>query len=786
MRLKHAHTIKSQSDKLEILNDSTASTSSNTTASLPHADLCEDDINISSSLTENEHLPEVHFPDEIDTHPIPSNTGMNKNSSPYVTFGAKLYSFPDVSRNRANEIISDVDQLITVALNTIEEDVIKAFSSFNHANDITEKIKDSIRQQRAGLDKLKSEWLCLREFGRHKTYIPPVSFLIGERQEVIPKKGIQVLKMVSVTAEFIPIRLVLQRFFEIPGMFTETIGYMNSLMNDNALISNFIQGSLWKETILNFSGKIVLPLFLYFDDYENNNPLGSHKGISKCGAVYLSIPCLPPQVASKIENIFLFILFNTLDRKVFHNKIIFSKAMDELKYLEQHGIEINLPDMNTRIYFKLSLILGDNLGLHSLLGFVESFNASTCCRFCSIQKQQMKIVFEETDCPIRTKSSYETDLLKNNAKLTGITESCIFHAIPDFHVTKNLSVDVMHDILEGVCQYDLGKILHHFIIEKKLFTLEVANFYISGLHYGITKNKPPEILLTQLKLKKLTMSASEMLTLIRYFTLIFGCLIKLDNEYWELVIQLRQLVEMAISPLLHINASHIFQENVSEYLKLLHSLFPNSLKPKHHFLLHYSRVFLIAGPLWKISSMRFESKNREAKIISRTAVCRVNVCRTIAIKHQLRFNYRLLSNEIISTRSSFDGVQEAYLTGLPDIQSYMNVLPAAIQRSEVISTVKKLRFDGVELYKNCIIMVPSEDGPLFYQVTELFVVGKENFTIIAKLLHDIYFNYHMQSYEILTNNFEWKSIGKDDLYGCIVTHKVRVNDGKHYIVKCWS
>lgn len=136
------------------------------------------------------------------------------------------------------------------------------------------------------------------------------------------------------------------------------------------------------------------------------------KGISKCGAVYLSIPCLPPRLASKINNIFLFILFNTLDRKVFSNSIIFSKVIDELQYLENNGIVLSHNGENKCIYFKLSLILGDNLGLHSILGFTESFQASRFCRFCNIDKKNMQNVFYEDNTLLRTKANYYTDLLK--------------------------------------------------------------------------------------------------------------------------------------------------------------------------------------------------------------------------------------------------------------------------------------------------------------------------------------------------------------------------------------
>lgn len=98
---------------------------------------------------------------------------------------------------------------------------------------------------------------------------------------------------------------------------------------------------------------MIFPLFLYFDEFEPNNPLGSHRGIAKCGAVNVSIPCLPPEFQSKLDNIFLFSLFNTLDREKFKNDSIFSKIIEELDFLETTGITVNDGQLELQIYFSL-------------------------------------------------------------------------------------------------------------------------------------------------------------------------------------------------------------------------------------------------------------------------------------------------------------------------------------------------------------------------------------------------------------------------------------------------
>lgn len=84
---------------------------------------------------------------------------------------------------------------------------------------------------------------------------------------------------------------------------------------NNSIISNFVQSKIWKVKILKNPNKMLFPLFLYYDDFEVNDPLGSHSGSQMLGAVYISIPCLPSELISSLENIFLALLFKTDDKK---------------------------------------------------------------------------------------------------------------------------------------------------------------------------------------------------------------------------------------------------------------------------------------------------------------------------------------------------------------------------------------------------------------------------------------------------------------------------------------
>lgn len=81
------------------------------------------------------------------------------------------------------------------------------------------------------------------------------------------------------------------------------------------------------------------------------------------------------------------------------------------------------------------------------------------CRFCKTSKKDCNIQTSQNNDSLRNMANYSEDLKISNLSLTGIKEPCIWNNVINFHVTNNLSVDIMHDCLEDVCNYDLSEIL---------------------------------------------------------------------------------------------------------------------------------------------------------------------------------------------------------------------------------------------------------------------------------------------------------------------------------------
>lgn len=116
------------------------------------------------------------------------------------------------------------------------------------------------------------------------SYIPPQLFEIGKEPTYITKKDSSVhVELKSIFATYVPLKDTLQTVLSKPGILDSIIQYMDDLSADKKYLSNVIQGDLWLKKYHD-SGKIIIPLYLYFDEFETRNPLGSHAGEEKLGA----------------------------------------------------------------------------------------------------------------------------------------------------------------------------------------------------------------------------------------------------------------------------------------------------------------------------------------------------------------------------------------------------------------------------------------------------------------------------------------------------------------------
>jgi len=134
---------------------------------------------------------------------------------------------------------------------------------------------------------------------------------------------------------------------------------------------------------------------VYYDEFETANPLGSKRGIHKVGALYFVLRNLPPKFNSRLMNIHLIALFHAQDVKKYGFDPILEPLIRDIKILESDGIE--LPVSTSKVYGTICQVIGDNLGMHSILGFTESFSGHYSCRLCLTEKADVQLVYSEDD-----------------------------------------------------------------------------------------------------------------------------------------------------------------------------------------------------------------------------------------------------------------------------------------------------------------------------------------------------------------------------------------------------
>ncbi|KAL4131365.1 hypothetical protein QTP88_008688 [Uroleucon formosanum] len=114
---------------------------------------------------------------------------------------------------------------------------------------------------------------------------------------------------------------------------------------------------------------------MYIDDFEINNPLGSHASVHSISAIYYSFP-LSDQ--SKLLNIHLAALIKAADVKDF------------------------------------GLFIGDNLGINAISEFSRSFSSNFFCRFCNAHKMATHKLCKENNSLLRITKNEDIEMKTNN------------------------------------------------------------------------------------------------------------------------------------------------------------------------------------------------------------------------------------------------------------------------------------------------------------------------------------------------------------------------------------
>ncbi|KAJ8672078.1 hypothetical protein QAD02_003337 [Eretmocerus hayati] len=285
-----------------------------------------------------------------------------------LSFMLMLYADPGLPRKLVTTIISFFDRFLRETyIASLRRDVFKILEGEKISATCRKKLETCFQDYSSICKDINTESKCFTIL-RQRGLIDPEKFKIGTTltEKLSGNKTIFVPE--SLYGVWIPLRKSLKMFLEIPGIFDKVVDYVSKLNTEKRIISNIMQADLWiRKYSKKFVDGIVFPLYIFIDDLEVGNALGSHAGVNKFLAIYAMIACLPPEIASRLMSILFVGLLYTSDKKDCSNADMFRKIITELNFLSREGIMIQVRGVMKRIKFQFVLLCGDNLGLNGLL-----------------------------------------------------------------------------------------------------------------------------------------------------------------------------------------------------------------------------------------------------------------------------------------------------------------------------------------------------------------------------------------------------------------------------------
>lgn len=742
-----------------------------------------DDANHDDPVDINEDIINEDLNVGADNHVAPPVTVAQFKTSLYnssLGLASKLYSSNSLNRAQIQDILDCVNEHSSNAhLHVLKAKVYSMLQDRerNHRdfNDLDEMFS-ALENMFMGLE---TETRRINALKAVSCYIPPIPYGIGEGNRVRRIQGQRVNIPVELHGQYFSMKELLKQIFQLPGVLKATLDNVNALKHSERF-TNVVQSPLWRNLEANyFQGRVVLPLFVYYDDVEPDNQTGSHAGGNKLGAVYFEVPCMPQHLLSALENIFVCAVFLSDDRHR-NNGRAFRKTLADLRELEQDGIFIRTEEEEHHIYFALCLLLGDNLGSHSIMGYVESFSANYYCRFCKQHKHAAQRQTRVDSDLLRNRLNYDADVRTNDVSVTGIKSQCIWNTLRTFHVTENLAVDIMHDFLEGICHYDLCAVLDQLITFDNFFTIDTLNERIEAFDYGPDiGNRLSTIKREHIQRDKLKMSASEMLFFVRHLGLIIGDLVPEGNDTWKLYITLSTILSILMDPVVHPNCKEYLATLIAEHHELYCIVSQDTLKPKHHFMVHYPDILLLIGPLTHVWSMRFEGKHRPVvKQVARQSGNRKNFPLTVATRYSLNISARFFSKRGFP-RKFVTCAKEYHIVDCENYNNFQLILP---QNHNDWNVVEKASISGT-LYKRGMVLAHNfeNDVPLFGVLKWIVMPNvDDSIHFILSGMNTIGFEEHLQCFNVRPSN-EWFFVQDSELLTFYPGYPRTGADGNTYV-----
>ena len=585
--------------------------------------------------------------------------------------------------------------------------------------------------------------------------------LFNEHPFVAPE---QIVQGASDKFVYIPILKTLLSLLQHEDILTHIFKERKECEN---IVSDFYSASKFK-TETHFTNVYSIQIILYVDDFCLTNPLGTSAIQHKICAVYFSLANIPRHLRSKLYTIQLACLIPSSHIKKYGFTNILSKLVDDIKYLETVGLEVSTYIGKIKVFGTVSALVADNLAAHDIAGFTTSFSGLRRCRFCNANTNNIQNTFCESSFELRTENAHneQVKIVANNpdlASLYGVKYDSVLNQLHYFHIIWGSPSDIAHDVFEGFCN-DLLKLVIEHCLHEKNFDIDFLNQRISNFNYsGRELRNKPSLLSVRNSQITVKQTAAECHNLVRLLPLYVGHKVPVGDSYWRAYTDFLNCLDYILAPSLNIGHINHMRDIIVDFLTSYKNLSDAvHIKPKGHYLVHYSSQYKRFGPLIDYSTLRFEGKHSNLKSIFGTCKNFRNPCLTIATRHQyLQKLYHLNEEYLIEEKTDFKKKSADTLISIldKDLRRQLNLVDC---ESDSITLLTTVEYNGITYSKGSAVVLDCTDETISFALIENITYVKGSIYFILFDLNILEFSEHLHAYVLMkTDNFLLKKI--DDL-----------------------
>ena len=526
-------------------------------------------------------------------------------------------------------------------------------------------------------------------------------------------------------------------------------------------------------------------IILYFDEFTVTNPLRGLARKHKILACYMVLTNISSEHRFEDKCVQLVSLCKSIYAKKHGIDSVTSRLTQELTNLYNDGLTIRQDNTQHEFTCDLFCVLGDNLSQHQIGGFMESFTASLPCRFCSVNKESLRLgKLGQRRTP--NQHNQQLDSINTNPQLAqayGVKQPAVFANIGTWHCIGQMPSDIAHDVFEGVCKKLLGLVLSH-CLRQNYFTLDNLNERLSAFEFVSSDktDKPSKLLSLPGNRVAIKQSFAQVWCLTRLLPLIIGHLVPENDDSWSVFLKLLLCIEYICAQSIRPGQVHYLNDLINEFYEDCKRVFQNELTPKEHYMLHYADQILDFGPLRHLWTFRLEAKHQYFMNVVKLNRCHRNICKTLARRHQ--FMHSLENGKLLfSNEYTPSGVRLVFVNKLP--LRYRGLVLQQCE-SRQVQSCKAVRVKNCTYATGLAVHVLNEQGdglPCFHEIEECFVIKHEIYIAVCKLF-TVDYEPHYNAYLVeRTQEFALKAMRRYHAIATLGIYKLPMSNTRAVILK---